>query len=79
MNFSIFHRPCELSIVNCPLSIVNFVGVILMSDRKAEFSRKTSETDVSAFLNIDGTGNYDIDTGIGFLIICSSFAVNMVF
>lgn len=37
-----------------------------MSDRKAEFSRKTSETEISAFLNIDGMGNYDIDTGIGF-------------
>ncbi|MCL2077644.1 MAG: imidazoleglycerol-phosphate dehydratase HisB [Oscillospiraceae bacterium] len=34
--------------------------------RKAEISRKTKETDISVWLNIDGTGKYEIDTGIGF-------------
>ncbi len=34
--------------------------------RKAEFSRRTRETDVAASINLDGIGNIDIDTGIGF-------------
>lgn len=34
--------------------------------RKAEVKRKTKETDIYAELNIDGKGNYDIATGIGF-------------
>ena len=35
--------------------------------RHATHSRKTKETDISLDLNIDGTGAYDISTGIGFL------------
>lgn len=35
--------------------------------RQAEISRQTNETQVSVSLNIDGTGHYDIDTGVGFL------------
>lgn len=35
--------------------------------REYSVSRKTSETDISLSLNIDGTGVYDIDTGCGFL------------
>ena len=35
--------------------------------RRATHSRKTKETDISLDLNIDGTGAYDISTGIGFL------------
>lgn len=35
-------------------------------DRKASINRKTKETDIKLELNIDGTGNYDIKTGIGF-------------
>lgn len=34
--------------------------------RSAEVSRKTGETDIRIELNIDGTGDSDIDTGIGF-------------
>ena len=37
------------------------------SPRRASHSRKTKETDISLNLNIDGTGAYDISTGIGFL------------
>lgn len=36
-------------------------------NRLAKINRKTNETDISIELNIDGTGQYDIDTGIGFL------------
>ncbi|HPY99103.1 MAG TPA: imidazoleglycerol-phosphate dehydratase HisB [Clostridia bacterium] len=34
--------------------------------RKATFKRTTKETDVSVKLNIDGTGKYTVETGIGF-------------
>jgi imidazoleglycerol-phosphate dehydratase len=34
--------------------------------RKAEISRKTTETAVKLAVNLDGTGLYDIKTGVGF-------------
>ena len=35
--------------------------------RKGKVSRKTKETSISVEINIDGKGQYKIDTGIGFL------------
>ncbi len=35
--------------------------------RKAKINRKTKETSIAVELNIDGKGNYNIDTKIGFL------------
>lgn len=35
--------------------------------RNAQINRKTTETDISLSLELDGTGRYDIDTGCGFL------------
>lgn len=35
-------------------------------NRTAKISRKTNETDISLEINLDGSGKYDIDTGIGF-------------
>ena len=35
--------------------------------RQSEIKRKTNETDISVFINIDGKGISDIDTGIPFL------------
>ncbi len=35
--------------------------------RTAAKSRKTKETQVEVELNLDGTGQYDVETGIGFL------------
>jgi imidazoleglycerol-phosphate dehydratase len=35
--------------------------------RLAELQRKTQETDIQCRLNLDGQGQYDIDTGVGFL------------
>ena len=35
--------------------------------RQATVSRKTRETEIEVSLNLDGTGRYEIDTGIGFL------------
>ncbi len=34
--------------------------------RNAKLSRKTAETDISVEINIDGTGEYDVQTGAGF-------------
>ena len=36
-------------------------------DRKSTINRKTKETDISLELNIDGKGDYNIKTGVGFL------------
>ncbi len=35
--------------------------------RQASLERKTKETEISVSLNLDGTGQYDVQTGIGFL------------
>ncbi|MFC3052066.1 imidazoleglycerol-phosphate dehydratase HisB [Kordiimonas pumila] len=35
--------------------------------RTATVDRKTKETEISVELNLDGTGVYDVETGIGFL------------
>ena len=34
--------------------------------RKAKLSRKTAETDITVEVNLDGTGAYDNQTGVGF-------------
>ena len=34
--------------------------------RTAELKRKTAETDITLSLNLDGTGKYEIHTGVGF-------------
>lgn len=36
-------------------------------ERKAEITRNTKETQIELKLNIDGSGKYNIDSGIGFL------------
>ncbi|MEL0072224.1 MAG: imidazoleglycerol-phosphate dehydratase HisB [Rhodobiaceae bacterium] len=38
-----------------------------MSGRTAQKSRDTKETQVSVSVNLDGTGDYQVNTGIGFL------------
>ncbi|HAT86932.1 imidazoleglycerol-phosphate dehydratase HisB [Cohaesibacter gelatinilyticus] len=35
--------------------------------RQAQVERKTNETDIALSIDLDGTGSYDIQTGIGFL------------
>jgi imidazoleglycerol-phosphate dehydratase len=37
-----------------------------MSERKAEVSRRTRETDIELSINLDGTAKRDIITGVGF-------------
>lgn len=39
----------------------------MASDRTAQTSRKTGETDITINLNLDGRGQYEIATGIGML------------
>lgn len=48
--------------------------------REAEISRKTKETDITMKLVLDGSGEADIDTGIGFFDhILTSFAKHGLF
>ncbi len=35
--------------------------------RQASIERNTNETQISATINLDGTGKYDVQTGVGFL------------
>lgn len=35
--------------------------------RKANIERKTTETEISVSVDIDGTGSYDVKSGVGFL------------
>ncbi len=38
-----------------------------MTQRSSHIERQTSETQITCTLNLDGTGLYDIDIGVGFL------------
>ena len=42
-------------------------GGVIHVKRQATITRKTKETEISATVDLDGTGAYDIATGIGFL------------
>ena len=35
--------------------------------RKASLDRKTTETQIAVSINLDGTGAYDVKSGVGFL------------
>jgi len=43
------------------------MGALRLSERKASIERKTKETQITAKIDLDGEGNYAIETGIGFL------------
>jgi imidazoleglycerol-phosphate dehydratase len=50
------------------------------TDRAAAISRETSETDVAVTLDVDGTGESTVETGIGFLDhMLTSFAKHGLF
>ncbi len=38
-----------------------------MAERIAKIERKTTETEISVSLNVDGSGKYNVSTGVGFL------------
>jgi len=42
------------------------IGAVMEMARTAEVERKTAETQVRVKVNLDGTGNVQVDTGIGF-------------
>lgn len=42
-------------------------GIETIGPREASVSRETKETKISVSVNLDGTGKYDVSTGIGFL------------
>ena len=44
----------------------HFFDGAFMTDRVATMSRKTKETEISLELRVDGTGQSEIDTGVGF-------------
>ncbi len=39
----------------------------IVAGRRASVERRTTETQIQATVNLDGTGVYDVETGIGFL------------
>ena len=69
----------ELSVSNSELS--SFIALetnqwrmiyefLKLESRTGKISRKTNETDIEIYLNLDGTGQSNIDTELHFLIIC---------
>lgn len=56
----------ENDILSSAESWAELTRSILFPTRKAKISRKTKETDIEINLNLDGTGNSDIQTGLNF-------------
>jgi imidazoleglycerol-phosphate dehydratase len=42
------------------------MGEVLVMNRTAKIERKTSETDIKIALNLDGSGQAEVNTGVGF-------------
>ncbi|MAE94349.1 MAG: imidazoleglycerol-phosphate dehydratase HisB [Planctomycetota bacterium] len=52
----------------------------MSTERKATIERKTKETDIHLSLDIDGTGQYDVETGVAFFDhMLESFAKHGLF
>ncbi len=46
--------------------MVSISFYVIMTERTSQITRSTNETDVEVTIDLDGTGETDIDTGIGF-------------
>ena len=57
---------CKAFILSDNLTWSDIADRLTKKERKAEVSRKTSETDISISINLDGSGQSNITTGIGF-------------
>lgn len=57
---------CKALILSPEQSWKRIATIILAGGRVAEVERKTKETDIYVRLDLDGTGQCDIDTGLGF-------------
>ncbi len=56
----------NVTAVNSLKSWKEIYELLLSSPRTATVNRKTSETDINCFVNLDGTGQSSITTGLGF-------------
>ena len=57
---------CKALILDSNLTWDKIAEILYAGERTAEVRRTTKETDIHVKLNLDGTGQCDIDTGIGF-------------
>ena len=61
-------RACEIKILVALSQLAKCVHVAISAAmRTGSISRKTNETSIDVEVNLDGTGVYDVSTGIGFL------------
>ena len=57
---------CKALILSDSLDWDKISEILFAGERVAEISRKTKETDIYTKVNLDGTGNSEISTGLGF-------------
>jgi imidazoleglycerol-phosphate dehydratase len=60
-------RPSPTTRGNAVVATIATAPVIFAPARTAHVARRTKETSIAAEVNLDGTGRYEVNTGIGFL------------
>lgn len=61
------HKLINASQIRCNEPLKRGLSVTAKTRRQATISRNTKETEITATINLDGSGAYDVVTGIGFL------------